>query len=120
MLESGVNEPKIVKLTLGDNLYKVVPKNNGLPSNNSPYFMTKGMLDSLPSDAHQSGSILGLPQIPDSFDVYSITAKSNVEIFQSEIAPFSVNGGEFLRKGGGMQTLVIDRSRFTTPKILGD
>jgi len=52
-------------------------------------------------DASEAGSILGLPQVPSSFDIYEVTAKSDVDVFQSEIAPFSVNGGDHLRSGGG-------------------
>jgi len=70
LLESGVSEPNIVTLTSGDKLYKVVPKNGGPPGENSPYFMTKEMLDDLPSDALEAGSILGLPQTPESYDIY--------------------------------------------------
>lgn len=82
--------------------------------------MTKDMLDELPRETSDAASILGLPQVPDSFDVYSITAKIDVEVFQSEIAPFSVNGGEHLRSGGGTQTLVTNRGQFTSPSLLGD
>lgn len=120
LLESGVQEPTLLKLTSSDMLYKVVPKNSGLPGIDSPYFVTKEMLDSLPSNAHEAGSLLGLPQVPDSFDIYSVSAKFDVEVFQSEIAPFSVNGGEFLRAGGGQQTLILDRNQFTASKLFGD
>ncbi|MFA7556072.1 MAG: hypothetical protein WCY88_17655 [Spongiibacteraceae bacterium] len=120
LLESGISEPKIVKLVPGDQLYKVVPKNGGPPREHSPYFMTKDMLDELPRETSDAASILGLPQAPDSFDIYSITAKTDVEVFQSEIAPFSVNGGEYLRSGGGTQTLVTNRGQFTSPRLLGD
>ena len=120
LLESGISEPKIVKLKPGDQLYKVVPKNGGPPGEHSPYFMTKDMLDELPRETSDAASVLGLPQAPDSFDVYSITVKTDVEVFQSEIAPFSVNGGEHLRSGGGTQTLVTNRGQFTSPSLLGD
>ncbi len=82
--------------------------------------MTKDMLDHLPEDPSEAGSFLGLPQIPDSFDVYEIAAKTDVEVFQSEIAPFSVNGGEFTRLGGGIQTLVINRDQFSAARLLGE
>ena len=120
LLESGAREPSVVKLKSGDKLYKVVPKNGGPPGDNSPYFMTKEMLDKLPEDTDEAGSILGLPQIPRSFDIYSITARTDVDVFQSQIAPFSVNGGECFRSGGGMQALVINRDKFTSPNLLGD
>jgi len=120
LLESGISEPKIIKLKPGDQLYKVVPKNGGPPGEHSPYFMTKDMLDELPRATSDAASILGLPQAPESFDVYSITAKKDVEVFQSEIGPFSVNGGEHQRFGGGTQTLVTNRGLFTSPSLLGD
>lgn len=97
-----------------------MPKNGGPPGDNSPYFMTKEMFDELPNDPAEAGSILGLPQVPDSFDVYKVTSKTDVEVFQSEIAPFSVNGGENLRAGGGTQTLVTNRDEFTSSSLLGD
>jgi len=120
LLESGVSEPSIIKIKPGDKLYKVTPRNGGPPGEHSPYFMTKEMLDELPDNAAEAGSILGLPQVPDSFDLYEIKAKTNLGVFQSEIASFSVNGGEHLRRGGGTQTLVTNRDQFTSPTLLGD
>ena len=119
LLESGVAEPIPIKLTEGDKLYKVVPKNGGPPSSNSPYFMSEDVLQNLPSDPKMAGSKLGLPQVPDAFDIYEITAKSDVLVYQSEIAPFSVNDGQFIRSGGGTQTLVINRESFSSPASLG-
>lgn len=118
LLESGVTEPIAITMKSGDTLYKVVPKNSGKPSDNSPYFIDKKAFDSLPSDTNEIGNHLGLPQIPEEFDIYSITAKSESVIYQSEIAPFIVNNGEHIRSGGGVQTLVPDRSVFTSPKLV--
>lgn len=120
LLESGVSEPDVVSLPAGAELYKIVPEASGAPGENSPYFMTKEMLESLPEDPTEAGSYLGLPQVASSYDVYSIQAKTDVVVYQSEIAPYSVNNGTFQRSGGGVQTLVLNRKQFTSPKLLGN
>lgn len=101
LLESGVSEPEKLIIRKGEKLYKVTPEGGGPPGDKSPYFMTKEMLDSLPKEADKAGDLLGLPQIAKSFDVYEITATTDVPVYQSEIAKFSVNGGELVRPGGG-------------------
>jgi hypothetical protein len=118
LLESGSSEPKVITLQPGDKLYKLVPKNSGKPNENSPYFMTLDMLDKLPQDSNSAGSFLGLPQIAEEFDTYEIEVQEQVNVYQSKIAPFSVNKGSYHRSGGGVQTLVINREKFSSPKMM--
>ncbi len=117
MLESGVDLPSTVSLQQGDQLFKLVPT-GAPPSGSTPYFVTRDVLERLPNNPQAIGEMLGLPQVPSSFELYSITAKSNVDVFQSQIAKFSVNSGEYLRSGGEIQTLVTRRDLFTEAQPL--
>ncbi|WP_139229929.1 hypothetical protein [Marinobacter daqiaonensis] len=87
---------------------------------NLPYFMSEEMLEPLPRDPQEAGSLLGLSQVPSAFDVYKISTTSKVSVYESTIAPFSLNGGEYLRSGGGTQILVLDRGKFTSPELVGE
>jgi hypothetical protein len=42
-----------------------------------------------------------------------ITAKDSVNVYQSQIAKFSVNDGAFIRNGSEIQTIVTQRDLFT-------
>lgn len=117
MLESGVDLPSTVSLQQGDQLFKLVPTGSP-PSGSTPYFVTGDVLERLPNNPQAIGEMLGLPQVPSSFELYSVTAKSNVDVFQSQIAKFSVNSGEHLRSGGEIQTLVTRRDLFTEAQPL--
>lgn len=117
MLESGVDLPSSVSLLQGDQLFKLVPTGSP-PSGSTPYFVTGDVLERLPNNPQAIGERLGLPQVPSSFELYSVTAKSNVDVFQSQIAKFSVNSGEHLRSGGEIQTLVTRRDLFTEAQPL--
>lgn len=59
---------------------------------------------------------LGLPpgMKVSSFDVFQITPKQNAVVFESVVAPTSVNGVAD-SVGGAKQTIVVDRSKFTQP-----
>ncbi|MBV1790845.1 hypothetical protein KQ940_22515, partial [Marinobacterium sp. D7] len=117
MLESGVDLPSTVSLQKGERLFKLVPTGSP-PSGTTPYFVTGDVLERLPNSPQAIGEMLGLPQVPDSFELYSITAKSDIDVFQSQIAKFSVNNGEYLRNGGEIQTLVTRRDLFTEAQSL--
>ena len=52
-----------------------------------------------------------------SYDVYMIrVAGKNATVFTSEIAPASLGINKPPQTGGTIQTLVLDRSKFTAPK----
>ncbi len=74
MLESGVDLPSTVSLQQGDQLFKLVPT-GAPPSGSTPYFVTRDVLERLPNNPQAIGEMLGLPQVPSSFELYSITAK---------------------------------------------
>ena len=116
LLESGVEEPKKEVVKKNGALYKLVPEGGPPPSMHTPYFVTLEMLNTLPNNSQSVGDLLGLPQVPESFDVYEMIAKEDALVYQSKIAPFKVNNGEFIRSGGGTQALVINKSSFSKPK----
>ena len=105
LLESGLEPPIPTKVPKGFELFKLVPKGSGLPGKNSPYFVTREQYSQLPNDPEKAGDFLGLPQIPTSFDTYKIVAEQDTILYQSKVAPFSVNGGEYVRKGGATQNI---------------
>lgn len=117
MLESGTELPSVVTVNKGSQLFKLVPV-GATPSSSTPYFVSADVLERLPDDTHDIGNILGLPQIPNSYQVFSITAKENVDVYQSTIAKFSINNGKYIRDGGEIQTLVTRRDLFTDAQPL--
>jgi hypothetical protein len=63
---------------------------------------------------------LGLPpgmQV-NSFDVFQITPKQGAIVYESKIAPTTVNGLPNTA-GGATQDIVVDRSQFTLPVKTG-
>jgi hypothetical protein len=105
---------------IGNRLYKVVPEGR-MPGPNSEYWATREEIDALKGlDRDQIANRLGLPlesqQVP-RFDVVEIKAMHPTTTFTSKIAPTTQNG--WSQAGGGIQTLVTDRSAFTPPVNTG-
>lgn len=64
--------------------------------------------------------LIGIPlesQQTTRFEVVEITATRDTTVFQSKIAPTTQNG--WPQDGGGTQTLVTDRSAFSSPVPTG-
>lgn len=82
--------------------------------------MKESQLEALKADPANLANKLGLPpgmQV-DSFDVFQITPKQGAVVYESKIAPTTVNGLPNTM-GGAMQDIVVDRSQFTLPVKTG-
>jgi hypothetical protein len=119
LINSGATVPVAMPLDVTDRLVKVVPS-GGAPSASTGYWMRESQLEALKTDPGSIASKLGLPpgmQV-NSFDVFQITPKQGAVIYESKIAPTTVNGLPNTT-GGASQTLVLDRSQFTVPVKTG-
>ena len=117
MYMSGSTLPKVINVTEGMELYKIVPKNKILHTK-SPYWLTKTELIKIFNDERGIEDMLALPEgsCKGIYDIYKITLKKdqdikNIRIFESIIAPSSQ--GEIKRIGGAKQILVPDRNIWT-------
>jgi hypothetical protein len=111
LIKSGSTPPVKENVKVGDELYKITPKGEGV-TDFSPYWTTKAELDNLRAagDLEQK---LGLPINSHAveYDVFKITATKDVDVFTSTIAPTLQNGYNTI--GGATQTLVLDRSAWS-------
>jgi filamentous hemagglutinin len=118
-ITSGSTLPIATALDVTDKLVKVVPA-GGQPSTTTGYWMRESELATLQSDPASIASKLGLPpgmQV-DAFDVFQITPRQGAVVFESTIAPTTVNGVPNTT-GGATQTIVVDRNQFTPPVKTG-
>lgn len=118
-ISSGITAPMARPIDVTDKLVKVVPT-GGSPSANTGYWMTENELIELQQNPASMANKLGLPpgMHVDSFDVFQITPKSGAVVFESTIAPTTVNGA-VSTTGGAKQTIVVDRNQFTPPVKVG-
>ncbi len=120
LMESGSTYPEKVQISAGEKLYKIMPEGD-MPTEHSAYFATEGEINSLKGLSYdQISDKLGIPlesQQTTRFDVVEVTAKQQTNVFKSVIAPTTQNG--YAQPGGGVQTLITDRSVFTAPKSTG-
>jgi hypothetical protein len=114
VLGSGKTIPQKVTYQQGTELFKVVKKGN-VPSPTTEYWVTKTELDDLVSKGSNLESKSGLPlgSMADEYDIYKITANQQAPIYRSTIAPTTQRG--YTTTGGATQTLVLDRSLWSTP-----
>jgi hypothetical protein len=114
LLGSGNTVPQKVIYQQGTQLYKVVKKGS-VPSPTSEYWVTKAELDDLMSKGSNLESKSGLPlgSMADEYDIYKITANQPAPTYSSTIAPTNQRG--YTTTGGATQTLVLDRSLWSTP-----
>ncbi|GGB22386.1 hypothetical protein [Agarivorans gilvus] len=117
LIRSGSTLPEAVALKKGDKLYKLVPEGE-YPGEYSPYFATKSEIKSFEQARYDEiTDKIGIPlesQQTNRFEVFEVEAKRDVEVFESIIAPTTQKG--YSQPGGGMQTLITDRSEFSNPK----
>ncbi|MEM9339102.1 MAG: hypothetical protein AAGA66_10265 [Bacteroidota bacterium] len=108
LIHSGSTVPFKVDIQAGDALFKISPKGNGV-SDFSPYWVTKRELDDVRSEENLEQK-LGLPLGSHGveYEVFKITATTDVSAFTSTIAPTLQNG--YATIGGATQTLVLDRT----------
>lgn len=120
LLASGSTYPKKISVVEGDKLYKVVPEGTP-PGKYSAYFGTKEEIASLKGLSYDDISDrLGIPlqsQQTIRFDIVEVTAIKKGNVFESVIAPTTQNG--YAQPGGGVQTLITDRSAFSAPVFIG-
>ncbi|ATQ75717.1 hypothetical protein CR152_15155 [Massilia violaceinigra] len=120
LMASGSSLPKTIDLVAGDALYKLVPEGD-IPGKYSAFFATKDEISALKGMSYdQISDRLGIPlesQQTLRFDVHEVTANRAITVFESTIARTSQNG--YLQPGGGIQTLITDRSAFTSPVLIG-
>jgi hypothetical protein len=120
LIESGVKLPKRLKLKPGDKLYKLVPEGE-MPGDYSAYFATKEQVQDLEGLSYDEISDkIGIPlesQQTTKFDVVEVSAVTDVTVYQSEIAGTTQAG--YSQPGGGQQTLIANRKKFTIPTSTG-
>ncbi len=119
VINSGITVPQKVPAKDGYTLYKVVPKGGPGPSPVTPFWMKLDELNSYGTSANFEQK-LGLPISSHSakYDVYRIKLKpgQQVNIFESQIANTIENG--YTTTGGAIQSLVLDRAKWTNPEIV--
>ena len=123
LINTGSSMPVANPIEIGDKLFKVIHEGGSVGAN-SAYWATEtqiGALNGLTYD--QIAEKLGLPlasQQGTRFQVMEITAIRNGTSFTSVIAPTTevgANGMIWSQGGGGLQTLLTDRSIFTPPRF---
>jgi hypothetical protein len=110
---------------VGDKFFKVVPA-DGTVGPNSAFWATEKDLAGLKGLRYdQIADRLGIPLVSQQgvkFEVVEITALRPGMTFTSIIAPtteLGANGTVWSQSGKGIQTLLIDRTIFTSPKLTG-
>lgn len=120
LMASGSTLPKAVDLAAGESLFKIVPEGN-MPGPYSAFFATKDEVTALKGMSYdQISDRIGIPlesQQTLRFDVVEVKATKAVTVFESKIAPTTQNG--YIQPGGGIQTLITNRSAFTNPTVIG-
>ena len=98
-------------------MVKVVPSGASV-SDYTGFWFTKSELDKVGGDVSKLIDSFALPPSSHaaSYDVYMIKVRKSATVFTSEIAPASLGINKPPQTGGTIQTLVLDRSKFTAPK----
>ncbi|MBZ2210091.1 PAAR-like domain-containing protein [Massilia soli] len=123
LIKTGSSPPMANPIEVGDKLFKVIPEGRSV-SQSSAFWATDAELRTLKGLTYdQIADKLGVPlasQQGTKFHVMEITAFRNGTSFTSVIAPTTevgANGVIWSQRGGGLQTLLTDRSIFTQPKL---
>lgn len=123
LIKTGSSMPMANPIEVGDKLFKVIPEGAAVGPN-SAFWATESQLGTLNGMTYnQIAERLGLPlasQQGAKFQVMEIAAFRNGTSFTSVIAPTTeagANGMIWSQGGGGLQTLLTDRSIFTQPKL---
>ena len=121
LMKTGSTLPQANPIEVGDKFFKVIPE-GGAVGKNSAFWATEGEISSLKGLSHdQIADKLGLPlasQQGTAFEVVSMKALSPGTSFTSKIAgttEIGANGEVWSQAGGGLQTLITDRSIFSAP-----
>ena len=119
-VQSGVDLPTMTS-NFTDPLVKVVPSGASV-SSYTPFFTTQKSLNEAVASGKPIGDSLGLPLAShaDSYDVFQINPPSKGgTVFTSQIAPTSELGGQYTTTAGSMQTLVPNRTDWSSPLQTG-
>ena len=110
LIQSGRTVPVKHTLSVGDELYKIVPKGSGYTK--SSFYMSKSEFNALKNSADIEQK-LGLPLGSHAveYDVYKAAANQSVDVFESTVAN-TVQGG-YITIGGAKQTFLLDDSKWT-------
>ncbi len=121
MVRSGVDVPMPRSVEKGEKLYKL---SKGGTGPNSPYFATAEEIEKVKGKSvAEIADALGLPadSVPSEgsgFLIQEIEALEDTVVHESKIAPLKEAG--VLREGGGVQSLVTNRSKFSAPSTPKD
>lgn len=122
LMKTGSSLPIANPVEVGDIFYKLVSEGSSV-GKNSPFWATKEQVLALEGLTYdQIAAKLGMPLVSQQgsvFQVMEITAFRPGTTFTSLIAPtteMGTNGALWSQRGGGLQTLLTDRSIFTQPK----
>lgn len=120
IIMSGSSVPKKILVNSGYTLYKIIPKGNSGPSLFTPFW---AKIDEIRTYIHMDlEQKFGLPIVSHSakYDVYMIVLKEGktAAVFESEVAQTTEN--EYKTTGGATQSLVLDRSKWTSPELVKD
>ncbi|MBB5211668.1 hypothetical protein [Microbulbifer hydrolyticus] len=119
-LASGSELPVKKTVKKGETLYKLVPEGEA-PGKYSAYFAELSDINGFEGVSYDEiTDAIGIPlesQQTPKFDLVEVEALEDVTVYQSTIAPTTQNG--YSQPGGGTQTLIVNRSRFSDPKSTG-
>lgn len=125
MMRTGSTIPIPNPIEIGDKFYKIIPE-GGAVGPTSAFWMTEAELAALRGASYdQIADRLGVPLASQQgvrFEVVEITAIRPGTSFTSVIAStkeIGLNGAIWSQKGGDLQTLLLDRSMLTDPKLTG-
>jgi hypothetical protein len=120
IIMSGTSIPRKIVAKGGYTLYKIIPKGNAAPSLFTPFWAKINEIRTyINVDLEQK---FGLPIVSHSakYDIYKIVLKEGktAMVFESEIAQTTEN--KYKTTGGAIQSLVLDRSKWTSPELVKD
>lgn len=119
-LASGSELPVKKTIKKGQKLYKLVPAGEE-PGPYSAYFAEARDIHGFEGVSYDEiTDAIGIPlesQQTLKFDLMEVEALEDVTVYQSTIAPTTQNG--YSQPGGGRQTLIINRAKFSQPKATG-
>ncbi|MBZ2207614.1 PAAR-like domain-containing protein [Massilia soli] len=123
LMQTGSTIPLPNPIEIGDKFYKIIPE-GGQVGPSSAFWATEAELATLRGASYdQIADRVGIPLISQQgirFEVVEITAIRQGTSFTSVIAPtkeIGSNGVIWSQNGGGLQTLLADRSIFSAPRL---
>ena len=87
----------------------------------SPFFATPENLNEAVRSGKNLAEFFGLPAKSEAaeYDVYMIVPKGAEDVVVNTVAPTEEFGGAVKQSGGAIQHLVLDRSKWSVPKLIG-